>query len=191
MEKTPFFAPEQFVTATFTIRCYRLGDGALLADAVNMSYAHLKTFMVWAQPHTEIVAAENTIRHWRAQYLLNENFTLGIFSPSGDRLLGGSGFHLREGDLDNAAAETGMWIRADAAGQGLGTRVLCALLDWGFTAWPWERITWCCDGRNVASRRTAEKAGMLLEGCMRAVHRLPDGHRVDKLHFATLRGEWG
>ena len=187
MNKQPFFAPEKLMTDIFTIRSYMPGDGALLAEAVNASYEHLKTFMVWAKPHTEVVEMERNVRRWRAQYLLNENFTLGIFSPAGDRLLGSSGFHLREGDLENGAAEVGLWIRVDAAGQGLGTRVLRALLDWGFSAWPWERITWRCDARNIASRRTAEKAGMCYEGCMRAVHRLPDGSREDSLCFAQLR----
>jgi len=189
MDKQPFFAPEKLITATFTIRCYMPGDGALLADAVNTSYDHLKTFMVWAKPHTEVVETERSVRRWRAQYLLNENFTLGIFTPSGKRLLGSSGFHLREGDLENGAAEVGMWLRADAVGQGLGTRVLRGLLDWGFSAWPWERITWHCAARNIASRRTAEKAGMHYEGCMRAVHRLADGTREDSLCFSALRGE--
>ena len=37
------------------------------------------------------------------------------------RVLGGSGFHLREGPLADGAAEMGMWVRASEAGRGLGT----------------------------------------------------------------------
>ncbi len=190
MDIKPFFAPEYYITDEFTIRSYMLGDGPLLAEAVNASYEHLKRFMPWAKPHTEDIEAENTIRRWRGEYLLATNFTLGVFDPDGKRLLGSSGFHLREGDLNNRAAEIGMWIRADAAHKGLGSRVLRAILTWGFTAWPWERLTWRCNEENIASRRTAEKAGMRLEGRFRAVTRLPDGTRETMLAFAILKDEW-
>ena len=190
MNDTPFFAPERLVADEFTIRCYMPGDGSLMAEAVNASYDHLRIFMPWAQPHTEVVQAEQTVRSWRAKYLLSTDFVLGIFSPDNRRLLGSSGFHLREGGLENRAAEIGMWIRANAAGEGLGTSVLCAVLEWGFSAWPWDRLTWHCDERNIASRCTAEKAGMLYEGRLRGVRLLPDGKRENTLGFAALRSEW-
>lgn len=185
-----FIPPLEVVTPEFTIRCYLPDDGALLVDALNASYAHLKTFMPWAKPHTTLEEAAHTARRFHARYLLGEDFVLGIFSPEGDRQLGSTGFHLREGGLDNRAAETGMWIRAECAGQGLGTRVLVAMLAWGFTAWPWERLSWRCSGRNFASQRTAEKAGLLREGVLRGRDRLPDGARDDEVCYAALRGEW-
>lgn len=190
MSTKPFFAPDQYVADTFTIRSYALGDGPLLAEAVNASYEHLKRFMVWAKPHTEEIEAEQTVRRFRGEYLLSTNFTLGIFAPDGKRQLGGSGFHLHEGELSNRAAEIGMWIRADAARQGLGPQVLRAILTWGFSEWPWDRLTWRCNELNVASRRTAEKAGMQLEGRFRAAVLLPDGTRETTLAFAALREEW-
>ena len=190
MSKKPFFAPERLVTDGFTVRSYLPGDGALLAEAVNVSYDHLKAFMPWAQPHTEVTQAEQTVREWRARYLLATDFVLGIFAPDGRRLLGSSGFHLRGGTLENRAAEIGMWIHVDAAGQGLGTQALRAILEWGFVEWPWERLTWHCDARNVASRRTAEKAGMVYEGRLRGRYREADGTRRDALCFGALRGEW-
>ncbi len=185
-----FVAPDQYITAEFTLRSYMPGDGPLLAEAVNVSYEHLRHFMPWAKPYTAESEAEQTVRRWRGEYLLASNFTLGIFAPDGKQLLGSSGFHLREGELSNRAAEIGMWIRADAAGQGLGTRVLRAILTWGFSDWPWERLTWRCLEQNIASRRVAEKAGMQFEGRFRAAVRLPDGTRETTLAFAALKDEW-
>ncbi|HNT76608.1 MAG TPA: GNAT family protein [Anaerolineae bacterium] len=186
----PFFAPEELVTDDFIVRCYLPGDGPALAEACNASYEHLKTYMDWAKPHTEDNESESLARRFRGQYLLSNDFVLGIWAPDNQRLLGGSGFHLRNAPLEDQAAEIGMWIRADAAGQGLGTRVLRALLGWGFSAWPWERLAWRCDARNIASRRTAEKAGMQYEGCLRGEIPLSDGTRRDTLCFAVLRDEW-
>ncbi len=186
-----FIAPERLETEEFVVRCYRLGDGLLLSEALNASYEHLHTFMEWAKPHQPAEESEQLVRQFRAKYLTNEDFVLGIFSPAEDRLLGGSGFHPREWDgLPNRSAEIGMWIRGDAARQGLGTAVLCALLAWGFEAWPWERLAWRCDGRNVASQRTAEKAGMQQEGVLRAHRRLKDGSRRDTYCYVALKASW-
>ncbi len=184
-----FFAPEKLVTDAFAIRSYLPGDGVKLAEALNASYEHLKGFMSWPQPYTTDGEGERRARIWRAHYLLAKDFTLGIFSPEGDRLLGSTGFHPR-GELEDRRAETGMWLRPEAAGQGLGARVLCAMLDWGFNIWPWERIQWRCSPRNFASRRTAEKAEMFHEGTLRAYELLPDGSREDVLSFVAVKGVW-
>ncbi|MBN1260843.1 MAG: GNAT family N-acetyltransferase [Anaerolineae bacterium] len=182
--------PEKYIAGEFVIRSYFPGDGVLLSEAVNGSYDHLKAFMPWAKPYQSVEESEHLVRHFRGNYLLETDFVLGIFDGEERRLLGGSGFHLREGGLDNCSAEIGMWIRADAAGNGLGTRVLTALLAWGFTEWPWERLAWRCDGRNLASRRIAEKAGLALEGVLRGHCRLKDGTRWDTFCYAILKSAW-
>jgi RimJ/RimL family protein N-acetyltransferase len=133
---------------------------------------------------------EKLVRRFRARYLTSEDFTLGVFSPDGQQLLGGTGFHLSQGPLRHRLAEIGMWIAGDAAGQGLGTAVLQAMLAWGFTEWPWERLLWRCRASNVASARVAEKAGLTLEGTARGYERLEDGSREDMLHYAILKHEW-
>lgn len=190
MDTGNFIAPERFVTPTFVLRSYQPGDGELLSDALNNSYEHLTTFMPWAKPYQSVEESEALVRHFRGRYLLNEDFVLGIFSADERRLLGGSGFHLREGGFPHRSAELGMWIRADAAGKGLGTAVLLALLEWGFTAWPWERLAWRCDGTNLASRRTAEKAGLIHEGVLRQHSLQPDGAWRDTYLYAMLKAEW-
>ena len=190
MDTGNFIAPERSVTPTFVLRSYQPGDGELLSDALNNSYEHLTTFMPWAKPYQSVEESEALVRHFRGRYLLNEDFVLGIFSADEQRLLGGSGFHLREGGFPHRSAELGMWIRADAAGKGLGTAVLLALLEWGFTAWPWERLAWRCDGTNLASRRTAEKAGLIHEGVLRQHLLQPDGSWRDTYLYAMLKAEW-
>ena len=183
------FAPERFAADGFVLRSYDVGDGAALAAAVNSSYDHLKTFMPWAQPETSERSAERRVRWFRAKWLVAKDFVVCVASHDGKEVLGGCGYHLREGGLEQRNAEIGMWIRADAAGCGLGTRVLVALLEWGFTEWPWERLTWRCSSRNAASIRVAEKAGMHREGRLRG-HRAEQPVRGDTEMFAALRGEW-
>ncbi len=186
-----FTAPDRLDTPEFTVRSYETGDGRLLAQAIRDSYEHLRTFMFWAKPDYSDEEGEHFCRTSRAHYLLADNFTLGIFSPNGSRILGGTGFHLHDGGVSDATAEIGMWIHVDAAGHGLGTRALMSLLSWGFDCWPWIRLFWRCDTRNLASARVAEKAGMQKEGIARSHSYLTDGTtRRDLIIFAAIRDEW-
>lgn len=190
MSAGPFVPPELCATRRFVVRAYREGDGRKLAEALNASYTHLRTFMPWAVAHTSVEQAEQYARRSRAHTLLASDFALAVFDREERVLLGGTGFHLRGRGLDERAAEIGLWIRQESAGSGLGSQVLQAMLLWGFSDWPWERLAWTCSARNAASARVAEKAGLRLEGRLRGYHRLPDGTRDDQLVFAALRGEW-
>lgn len=183
-------APDRRIAQDFVLRCYEPGDGPSLSEAVNASYEHLKRFMPWAVPHQAVETSEQLCREFRARWLLASDFVIGIWAPDESRLLGGSGYHLREGGLDLGNAEIGMWIRADAAGRGLGTAVLDALLRWGFEEWPWVRLSWRCSSANLASQRVAEKAGLLREGLLRSHAFDPDGTRRDTVCYAMLREEW-
>jgi RimJ/RimL family protein N-acetyltransferase len=182
--------PDRHAAPTFVLRSYQPGDGPSLSEAVNASYAHLRTFMPWATPHQTIERSEQLCREFRGRWLLAADFVLGVWAADESRLLGGCGYHLREGALELRNAEIGMWIRADAASRGLGTTVLTALLRWGFTEWPWLRLSWRCSSANLASQRVAEKAGLLREGVLRSHAVDPDGHRRDTVCYAIVRDDW-
>jgi RimJ/RimL family protein N-acetyltransferase len=187
---THFFAPERFEGPGFVLRSYDAGDGPLLAEAANESYEHLRPWMPWAKPQQSVDESEKIVRAARARYLVSEDFTLGIFSSDETHLLGGTGFHLREGSLDGKCAEIGMFVRQSEAGRGLGAKVLLGLLEWGFTEWPWLRLSWRCDANNAASIRVAEKCGLLHEGILRgqAAH-VGDGRR-DTTCYALTKPDW-
>jgi len=184
------FAPERYETDGFVLRSYDVGDGPLLADAVNESYEHLRPWMPWATPSQSVELSEKLVRQFRARYLLAEDFVIGIFSPDGKRLLGGTGFHLNEGPLSTACAEVGMFLRRTEAGRGLGTRVLRALLQWGFTDWPWLRLAWRCDQQNLASVRVGEKAGLRHEGVLRGQKAHAGDGRRDTVCYAMTKPDW-
>lgn len=183
-------APERFVGDGFVVRCYDVGDGERLSDAVNESYEELKPWMPWALSHQSVEVSERLVRQFRGRYLLAQDFVLGIFSADETRLLGGSGFHLREGPLESRCAEIGMFIRSSESGRGLGTRALAAIMQWGFSEWPWLRLSWRCDERNQASVRVAQKAGMQLEGVLRGqLAEVGDGRR-NTACYALTKADW-
>lgn len=184
-----FFAPERFETDTFTLRSYLPGDGPALCEATNSSYEHLRTFMAWATESDTVEANEERARRFRANLLTHTDYTIGAWAPDGSRLLGGTGFHPRGRAWSDGVAEIGMWVRADAAGRGLGTEMLQAMLRWGFTEWPWERLSWHCDERNLASQRCAQKAGMTLEGQLRGDKpEVGEGRRTTQI-YGMIRSE--
>jgi RimJ/RimL family protein N-acetyltransferase len=188
MDTSLFVAPASFISDGFTLRAYQPGDGPELRVATTSSYEHLRPWMPWATPEDSVEAAEVRCRRFAARYLLNEDFTLGIWV--GDQLAGSSGFHLRGGPIAWRSAEIGMWIRGSYAGQGLGTRALGAMLKWGFEDWGWERLSWHCDTRNLASASVARKNGLLLEATLRSDALDVEGRRRDTYLFAILREEW-
>lgn len=159
-----FIAPEERRTDRFLLRSYPAGDGPSLCVAAAASYAHLAPWMPWARADRTEEESELLARHMRARYLLSTDFTLAIRSPDDRRLIGGCGYHLREDPLSSRNAEIGLWIHGEGAGRCLGSAVLRELVDWGFTEWPWTRLSWRCDPRNAASRRVAERSGSARRG---------------------------
>lgn len=184
-----FVAPTRLDGLEFTIRRYAEGDGPALGEAVTSSYDHLRPWLPWAASDQPDGVSESLARGFLAGHLANRDYTLVITEPDRGRVLGGTGFHLRGRPLADRVGEIGMWIRADAAGRGLGTATLRAMLRWGFTDWPFERLEWRCDAENAASARTAEKAGMPLEGRLRGeVADVGEGRRTT-LVFGLTRDD--
>src|SRR4051812_31453647 len=188
MDSSTFIAPMTFTSDGMTLRAYRPGDGPALQIATTSSYEHLRPWMPWAMPEDSAEAAEVRCRRFAARYLLNEEFVLGIWV--GEQLAGGTGFHLRSAPLALQTAEIGMWIRGSYAGHGLGTHALHAMLTWGFEEWGWQRLSWHCDTRNLASASVARKNGLLLEGTLRSDALDVEGRRRDTFVFSMLRDEW-
>ncbi len=183
-----FAAPDRLDAERFTLRSWLPGDGAALHEAAEASREHLHRWMPWSRAEASPADRERIVREARGKYLLSQDFLLSIWAPDGSRVLGGSGFHPRGEPLSMHKAEIGLWIRAEMAGRGLGTEVLRALLEWGFTAWPWRRLAWRCDPHNHASARVAENARMRQEGVLRAWN--TDGEEPrDTVVFALLRGD--
>ena len=181
----PFIAPDRYDAGDFVIRRYEPGDGPALARAMRESYEHLRPWMIWARPDQTDEEAEASCRRFVAKYLLGEDYVLGVWI--GDRLVGGTGFHLRQGPFSSGNIEVGMWIHAEEAGKGLGTRVLRALVEWGIRDWGFKRIVWRCDSRNVASAKVAENCGFILEGTLRSDLLGVDGTRRDTLVYAIVK----
>ena len=183
-----FFAPEEYRDGDLLLRPFRPGDGEELNRATTESYEHLRRFMLWPRPDTTVEDSEGYARQSRARWLLGEEWSVGVWR--GGRLVAGTGFLLRGRPLEQGTGEIGMWVRVDEAGRGLGTRLLRAMVDWADADWPFAKLTWHCDSRNLASARVAEKCGFQLEGRLREHTPAASGpDRATTLLYGLLRSD--
>src|SRR3954451_10486471 len=116
--------PYRIETSRLVIRCYEPDDAPLLMDAVNSSLDHLAPWMPWANHAVTLDEEVDLLRAFRGQFDRDENWVMGVFDATEERIVGGSGFHPRGGD---GSLEIGYWVRADSARQGITTEVAAVL----------------------------------------------------------------
>ena len=185
-----FQAPHGIEQYDLVVRPYRTSDAMQLMRATNDSFEHLNRFMPWATTSQSLLETEALIEEFTRNYADGSDFVFGLFDGSTGTLIGGSGFHLREGPIETQSAEIGMWVTSGRAGQGVGRTALAVLIDWGFTAWPWLRLAWRCNEENIASIRCAEANGLVHEGTLRGQYNPVDGSRRNTVCFSILKSDW-
>ena len=109
-----------------------------------------------------------------------------IVGADDDRLIGSVG--LVDVNLAESRCEIGYWVTSEHRGRGVAARAVRLLSAWAFENLPIERIAISADPDNVASRRTAEKAGYTFEGVLRSWFE-NKGHRHDAAVYSLLRDE--
>ena len=111
-----------------------------------------------------------------------------VRADQGWRLIGNSGFHNIE--WKNRSAGVGIFIGDKSVwGQGHGTEVMRLLLKHGFETLNLNRIYLHVYEPNKRAIHAYEKAGFVLEGCLRQA-RYKNGRYQDEFIMSVLRSEW-
>ncbi len=151
------------------VRCWNPSDAHLLKEAVDDSLDHLRPWMPWA--HLEplpVEAKAQTLRRFRGQFDLGQDFIYGVFSSDDSMVLGGAGLHTRSGPR---SLEIGYWVRASHVRQGIASELVCMLAKVGFIHCAIERLDIRVDPQNIPSLGVPRKLGFVEEGTNR--RRLP------------------
>ncbi len=90
---------------------------------------------------------------------------------------------------DQFKADIGLWISEKASGQGLGTKVVQELTEFGFNFLNLQRIEAYVFEGNLASRKIFEKNNFLLEGTLRQACK-KRGHYLNEWLFAITKDEY-
>lgn len=110
--------------------------------------------------------------------------SFAIAETDSNRAVGQIGLWLAE--LDKGRTTVGYGIGPSARGRGLAAEALVALTRFAWTIPGLHRIELYIEPRNIASIRTAERAGYQREGLLRS-HQEIGGERRDMLLYAAIR----
>lgn len=167
-----------------TVRVPELADAAPLHAAIAASRDHLRPWMPWADSHETVDNTLDFIIRSRAQWLLRENFNMTVVETASGRLLGGSGFMIRNWLIP--AFELGYWLRVDAQGHGYMTEAAGLITNYLLDELHAQRIVIRCDARNIPSASVARRLGYVQEAHLRRDSFAADGTVRDTFIFARI-----
>jgi ribosomal-protein-alanine N-acetyltransferase len=163
----------------FTLRPWSLNDlDNLVKFANNPAIAKNMTDQ-FAQPYT--------IQNGKAfiAFATKESPANILAIDIGGQASGGIGIHPQT-DIHCKNAELGYWLAEPFWGQGIMTKAIGQMVDYGFRHWNINRIYARPFGTNLASQKALEKAGFLLEGRFEK-SLFKNGDYVDELIYAIRR----
>jgi RimJ/RimL family protein N-acetyltransferase len=160
-----------------TLRPWEPADTAFVYDSCQDP--ELQRWTRVPTPYTALDAATFVERHARPQPEDDGAFFAITKTDSGE-VLGSISFgHI---DWAFASAAAGYWVARDARGQGVATRALASLVEWGRRELRLVEVRLEVLAGNVASQRVAERAGFEAAGIERS-----DGHQF--LAYVRLLAE--
>lgn len=170
---------------TLMLRPWRDDDAPALFEAVHESIERLGRWLPWCTPTYDLAAARERVAVCRQAWLDGELYAFAVLELGG-RLLGSVG--LNQLNYAHRFANLGYWVRASAHGRGVAARATRLAAAFGFRELALIRVEIVTDPDNLASRRTAEKAGARFESIAR--HRLWNrDHPRDGAVYALLPGD--
>ena len=183
---TPKRIPHRIETARLVLRCYEPTDAEALRVVVAANQEHLVEFMPWARFDPQSLDEKPSTRSsFRSEFDAGRNYVMGIFDRVSGELVGGTGFHPRDG---RSGFEIGYWITAAREGQGLiseSVRALCLValrLGHGM-------ITVRMAPENARSEAITQRLGFRREGLLRNSFLFGDDPPRDTIMYTLLAEE--
>jgi RimJ/RimL family protein N-acetyltransferase len=166
-----------------SIRPYQRSDLAAVYGAAMESVRDVHPFMPWCSPDLTEDAQREWLQAQVAAFGAGTAYEFAIVSADG-RYLGGCG--VNQIDTENRRANLGYWVRSSATRRGVATTAVRALARWAFEHTDLIRLEIVISTENVASLRTAERAGAQREGTL-AKRLLLHGIPHDAAIFSIVR----
>ncbi|WP_315651193.1 GNAT family N-acetyltransferase [Roseateles aquae] len=160
--------PLQFDSERLVLRCPRGGDGDLLHASVMETLADLRRHPAsspWAMQEQSVEFSEQRCVAAAQAFLAREAFPFLVFDKRDGQHVGNVGLHSLDWTVPHA--HIGYWCRSSRQGQGFITEAVQAVCEFGFSCLKLRRVQLMAEEGNPASWRVAERAGFMLEGCLR------------------------
>ncbi|KAA1378449.1 GNAT family N-acetyltransferase [Aeromicrobium fastidiosum] len=144
------------------LRDFTRGDVALVQSASTTSIPDTTTV-----PSTAGVAeALEYIERQQGRLSSGRSYAYCVARAGDDVAVGYVGLNLR--NVDRGRASLGYWVGQDHRGHGYAAQALTGLAQWASCVLEIPRLELYVEPRNVASIRTAERAGFEREGLLRS-----------------------
>ncbi|MBB2923471.1 GNAT family N-acetyltransferase [Cellulomonas cellasea] len=169
------------VHRTVRLRAFEPRDAGMVRDLATDSYVPLTGSLV-GQASTEQALAWIGRQHDRL--VTGTGFSFCVADLVDDRALGQVGLWLA--GIADGTATAGYGIAPRERGRGLAAQALTAVTRFAWSIPELHRVELSIEPWNLASLRTAERAGYRREGMLRS-HRLIGDRLVDMAIYVTLR----
>ncbi len=179
--------PDYIDSDRLVLRPPRMGDGAMINEAIRESFPELSRWMPWARHMPSIPESETFAREAAARFRTREELPLLIIRKKDGLYLGSTGMHNINWEVPRF--EIGYWIRTSMSGHGYMTEAVKALTAFTFETLNAVRMEIRCDSRNERSAAVARRAGYTLEAKLKWEGRDNDGGLRDTLIFCKLRDD--
>lgn len=166
------------------VRPFRESDAADLQAAVEESREHVRPWLPFADEHKTVEESRDWIIRCMSNWMLRNDFVVGLWEGATGGFLGGSGLHPR--DWQVPSFEIGYWLRASVEGNGYMHEAVQLLTDYAFDHLSAQRVVIRCDARNARSAAVAGGLGFQREGCLRHEMIATDGTVRDTLVFSLV-----
>jgi RimJ/RimL family protein N-acetyltransferase len=159
---TPSLVVPRLAAGPYLLRAFEAADLALVEEAAADPYIPLVTTVPC--PFTpEAGLAFIARQHVRARD--GEGYSMVIVDRVGGRAVGSIGLWLR--DVAAGRASLGYWVVSSARGGRAAGHALIAVAGWALEDLGFRRLELFVEPGNVASIRTAERAGFVWGGLLR------------------------
>jgi ribosomal-protein-alanine N-acetyltransferase len=177
---TSLNGPRLVAGDSFVLRPWELGDLPLVREASSDDCIPLITTV----PSTYSQAAgEAFVRRQWERASTGSGYPFVIVRAEDGQALGMVGLWLK--DLNEGRASLGYWVVGSARGQGVAAEALRAVAAWALGDLQIPRLQLYVEPWNVASQRTAERAGFQREGLLRSWQQVGEERR-DMIMYSML-----
>jgi ribosomal-protein-serine acetyltransferase len=167
------------------LRVLELRHAAIFRAFVAANRSYLGPWLEWAYTITTLEDAEAFIRRGMARYAEDGLPWVGIWQDG--QMVGGMLFFPLE--RPPRSTEIGYWLGESAAGHGLMSRAVRAMLSLAFDELQINRVALQAEVDNARSCALAERLGFSFEGVRRKSW-VNQGRLVDMAGYAMLAEDW-
>ncbi|QUG87204.1 GNAT family N-acetyltransferase [Bacillus nitratireducens] len=170
-----------------SLRIFNEGDAEEFYNLIISSKSYLKEWLGWID---YIKSPEDTVKNIKArlkEFMENGGYPKSFAIIYKGNIAGTIGFN--DINKTNKLGIVGYWLGENFQGEGIMTKSLKALIDYGFKELELNKIEVSVAVENKKSRALPERFGFVEEGKLRQAEWLYD-HYVDHVIYGLLAAEW-